>query len=166
MEEEKKPDQYLFIREVASITQLHPQTLRNYEKWGLVKPRRSEGNVRLYSLEDVEKIKKIKVFTQDLGINLAGVEVIFKLTEQIEELQKERDDIKKQLEEKNKKNSSKTSLINIGINRVIVTIKNLKYLKRWLNATFLSYLPFYRNINIYTSAVPQIKGYTYGIHLL
>ena len=103
MEEEKKPDQYLFIREVASITQLHPQTLRNYEKWGLVKPRRSEVNVRLYSLEDVEKIKKIKVFTQDLGINLAGVEVIFKLTEQIEELQKERDDIKKQLEEKNKK---------------------------------------------------------------
>ena len=88
MVENKKTERYFFIREVASITQLHPQTLRNYEKWGLVKPHHSQGNVRLISVEDVERIKKIKVFTQDLGINLAGVEVIFRLTEQIEELQR------------------------------------------------------------------------------
>ncbi len=103
MVENKKTERYFFIREVASITQLHPQTLRNYEKWGLVKPHRSQGNVRLYSLEDVERIKKIKVFTQDLGINLAGVEVIFRLTEQIEELQREREEMRKQLEERDRK---------------------------------------------------------------
>ncbi|HOQ67964.1 MAG TPA: MerR family transcriptional regulator [Candidatus Atribacteria bacterium] len=101
--ENKKTERYFFIREVASITQLHPQTLRNYEKWGLVKPHRSQGNVRLYSVEDVERIKKIKVFTQDLGINLAGVEVIFRLTEQIEELQREREEMRKQLEERDRK---------------------------------------------------------------
>ncbi|HPU08083.1 MAG TPA: MerR family transcriptional regulator [Candidatus Atribacteria bacterium] len=103
MVENKKTERYFFIREVASITQLHPQTLRNYEKWGLVKPHRSQGNVRLYSVEDVERIKKIKVFTQDLGINLAGVEVIFRLTEQIEELQREREEMRKQLEERDRK---------------------------------------------------------------
>lgn len=103
MEKEKKPNGYFLIKEVANITQLHPQTLRYYEKIGLVKPHRSQGNVRLYSLEDIERIKKIKVFTQDLGVNLAGVEVIFKLTEQIEELQKEKDKIKEQLEVKNNK---------------------------------------------------------------
>ncbi len=103
MVENKKTERYFFIREVASITQLHPQTLRNYEKWGLVKPHRSQGNVRLYSVEDVERIKKIKVFTQDLGINLAGVEVIFRLTEQIEALQREREEMRKQLEERDRK---------------------------------------------------------------
>ena len=103
MVENKKTERYFVIREVASITQLHPQTLRNYEKWGLVKPHRSQGNVRLYSVEDVERIKKIKVFTQDLGINLAGVEVIFRLTEQIEELQREREEMRKQLEERDRK---------------------------------------------------------------
>ncbi|MDI3542400.1 MAG: MerR family transcriptional regulator, heat shock protein HspR [Candidatus Atribacteria bacterium] len=102
MKKEKKFERYLFIKEVASITHLHPQTLRYYEKMGLIEPCRSQGNIRLYSLEDVEKIKKIKVLTQDLGVNLAGVEVIFKLTEQIEELRKERDEIKKQLEKKSK----------------------------------------------------------------
>jgi len=104
MEKEKKSEQYLFIKEVAKITQLHPQTLRYYEKMGLIEPHRSRGNIRLYSLEDVERIKKIKVLTQDLGVNLAGVEVIFKLTEQIEELRRERDEIKRQLEEKSKVN--------------------------------------------------------------
>lgn len=102
MEKEKRSERYLFIKEVASITQLHPQTLRYYEKMGLIEPRRSRGNIRLYSLEDVERIKKIKVLTQDLGVNLAGVEVIFKLTEQIEELRKEEDEIRKQLEKKSK----------------------------------------------------------------
>ena len=71
MVENKKTERYFFIREVASITQLHPQTLRNYEKWGLVKPHRSQVTFGFIVWKMWSGLK-IKVFTQDLGINLAG----------------------------------------------------------------------------------------------
>ena len=72
---------------VARMVALHPQTLRNYEQLGLVIPQRSEGNIRLYSPRDVDRLLKINRLTQELGINLAGVEVILHLTDQIEILQ-------------------------------------------------------------------------------
>lgn len=72
---------------VAQLVNLHPQTLRNYEQLGLVVPQRSEGNIRLYSQREVDRLLKINRLTQDLGINLAGVDVILNLTDQIETLQ-------------------------------------------------------------------------------
>jgi MerR family transcriptional regulator/heat shock protein HspR len=72
---------------VARMVALHPQTLRNYEQLGLVIPQRSDGNIRLYSPRDVDRLLKINRLTQELGINLAGVEVILHLTDQIEMLQ-------------------------------------------------------------------------------
>ncbi len=68
------------------MTQMHPQTLRYYERAGLVTPRRGKGNVRFYTQSDVERIKRIKVLTQDMGVNLAGVEIILRLSDQIEKL--------------------------------------------------------------------------------
>lgn len=76
--------EYFTIKMVAELTKIHPQTLRYYEKVGLIKPQRSKGGIRLYRKEDIERIIKIKTLTQDMGVNLAGVEVILKLTEQIE----------------------------------------------------------------------------------
>ncbi len=76
----------LTITQVAEITGVHPQTLRYYERAGLLKPARGRGGVRFYGEEEVRKITKIRMLTQDMGVNLAGVEVIFKLTEQIEAL--------------------------------------------------------------------------------
>jgi MerR family transcriptional regulator/heat shock protein HspR len=69
------------------MLELHPQTLRRYERIGLVSPARSPGNVRLYSPNDVERLRKICRLTDELGVNLAGVEVIMRLTQTIEELQ-------------------------------------------------------------------------------
>jgi MerR family transcriptional regulator/heat shock protein HspR len=82
---------------VARIVQLHPQTLRNYEQLGLVVPRRSDGNIRLYSQREVDRLLKINRLTQELGINLAGVEVILNLTDQIESLQIQVHDLAEEL---------------------------------------------------------------------
>jgi MerR family transcriptional regulator/heat shock protein HspR len=74
---------------VARMVSLHPQTIRNYEQLGLVVPQRSEGNIRLYSQGEVERLLKINRLTQELGVNLAGVEVILHMADQIESLQVE-----------------------------------------------------------------------------
>ncbi len=85
---EKERPLYL-ISTVAKMLNIHPQTLRLYEREGLIKPARTEGNTRLYSQEDIERLKTILTLTRELGVNLAGVEIILRLREQIEELQQE-----------------------------------------------------------------------------
>lgn len=74
------------IRVAASLVASHPQTLRMYEREGLVCPRRSQGNVRLYSERDIARIRRIQSYTE-LGVNLAGVEIIFRLLERVEQLE-------------------------------------------------------------------------------
>ena len=76
-----------FIGVVAQLTGAHPQTLRNYERIGLLRPGRSAGDVRMYSRRDVERVRRIRRLTKDLGVNLAGVEVILNLTEKLELMQ-------------------------------------------------------------------------------
>lgn len=73
-----------FIGVVAELTGTHPQTLRNYERMGLLQPGRSQGSVRMFSARDVDRVRRIRRLTQDLGVNLAGVEVILNLTEKME----------------------------------------------------------------------------------
>jgi len=73
----------------AQMLSIHPQTLRLYEREGLVAPKRSQGNTRLYSHRDVEKVKLITHLTRDMGVNLAGVEVILNMRLQMEEMQHE-----------------------------------------------------------------------------
>ena len=67
------------ISVVASILDIHPQTLRQYEKEGLIEPSRTQGRMRLYSQRDIDKIKFVLQLTRKMGINLAGVDVILKL---------------------------------------------------------------------------------------
>src|SRR5690606_3318377 len=74
---------------VARMLNLHPQTLRNYEQAGMIGPQRSDGNIRLYSEREVERLRTINRLTQEMGVNLAGVEIILRMTEQIEALQDE-----------------------------------------------------------------------------
>jgi MerR family transcriptional regulator/heat shock protein HspR len=84
------PDEpYYVIGMAARLVDLHPQTLRHYEALGLVIPQRSQGNIRLYSPRDIERLLKINRLTQELGVNLAGVEVILRLSERVETLQAE-----------------------------------------------------------------------------
>jgi MerR family transcriptional regulator/heat shock protein HspR len=84
------PDEpYYAIGVAARLVDLHPQTLRYYETQGLVVPQRSRGNMRLYSPYDIERLRKITRLTQELGVNLAGVEIILRLSEQMEALRAE-----------------------------------------------------------------------------
>jgi len=73
----------------ARLVDLHPQTLRHYEELGLVMPQRSQGNIRLYSPRDIERLRKITRLTQELGVNLAGVEIILRLNQQLKALRAE-----------------------------------------------------------------------------
>jgi MerR family transcriptional regulator/heat shock protein HspR len=77
------------ISAVATQYEIHPQTLRLYEREGLLKPSRSEGNTRLYTDSDLERLEVILSLTRDLGVNLAGVEIILNMREKMDAMQQE-----------------------------------------------------------------------------
>lgn len=77
------------ISAVAQHYGVHQQTLRLYEREGLLKPSRSDGNVRLYTDEDIERLEVILKLTRDLGVNLAGVEIILNMREKMDQMQSE-----------------------------------------------------------------------------
>lgn len=85
-----KSEPVYMIGVVVNLTQMHAQTIRLYERLGLVTPQRKSKN-RLYSESDVDRLRQIRRFTQDMGVNLAGVEVILELLNRMEQLQAERD---------------------------------------------------------------------------
>lgn len=85
---EEKP-KYYHISAVSRMYNLHPQTLRLYEREGLLKPSRSQGNTRLYTEEDLKRLELILTLVRDLGVNLAGVEVILNLRQKIERIEAE-----------------------------------------------------------------------------
>jgi len=80
------------ISAVAEQYQIHPQTLRLYEREGLLKPSRSDGNTRLYTDDDLERLEVILKLTRDLGVNLAGVEIILNMREKMAEMQRQIED--------------------------------------------------------------------------
>jgi len=86
------------ISVAAQMVDLHPQTLRTYERLGLVKPARTPGNRRMYSLADIERLRQIVRLTDELGVNLAGVEVILRMRERIIALQEEMEAMQAQFE--------------------------------------------------------------------
>src|SRR3984885_9583639 len=77
------------ISAVAEQYEIHPQTLRLYEREGLLAPSRSDGNTRLYTDEDLERLEVILKLTRDLGVNLAGVEIILNMREKMEAMQQQ-----------------------------------------------------------------------------
>jgi MerR family transcriptional regulator/heat shock protein HspR len=78
---------------VAEMLRLHPQTLRMYEKKGLIRPSRTEGRTRMYSSEDVEEIARVIRLTRDLGVNLAGIEIILKMRRRMLDMQHQLEDL-------------------------------------------------------------------------
>jgi MerR family transcriptional regulator/heat shock protein HspR len=88
--EDQFKDEPCFVISIAArMVGLHAQTLRYYERVGLIWPSRTVGRQRLYSPTDIERLRRIKTFTEDLGMNLAGAEVALKLVDRIEELENE-----------------------------------------------------------------------------
>jgi MerR family transcriptional regulator/heat shock protein HspR len=86
--DDNESDEPMFVISVAArLVEMHPQTLRYYERAGLLKPTRSSGKIRLYSQREIDRLRKISRLTNELGVNLAGVEIIMDLTERIEAMQ-------------------------------------------------------------------------------
>lgn len=86
---DKEPKNYYHISSVSRMYNVHPQTLRLYEREGLLKPSRSEGNTRCYTEENLKQLEFILNLTRDLGVNLAGVEVILNMREKIAQIEGE-----------------------------------------------------------------------------
>jgi len=91
MQRRKHEQKYVMISTVSERFGIHPQTLRLYEREGLIRPARSAGNTRLYDEDTLGRLEQILTLTRDLGVNLAGVEVILELQEQMDRMQAEVD---------------------------------------------------------------------------
>jgi MerR family transcriptional regulator/heat shock protein HspR len=103
---------------VAKILNIHPQTLRQYERENLVTPSRSGGRIRLYSQKDIDRIKMILRLTRDLGVNLAGVDIILRLKGHVETLEQDVNDLTHELS-KMRQNGS------VASNKTLVTKKSI-----------------------------------------
>jgi MerR family transcriptional regulator/heat shock protein HspR len=83
---------------VSKILDIHPQTLRQYERENLITPSRSNGRIRLYSQRDIDKIKLILRLTRELGVNLAGVDIILRMKETVDKMEKEIAELRHEVE--------------------------------------------------------------------
>lgn len=91
MSRRRRDRRYAMISAVAERLEVHPQTLRTYEREGLIHPHRSAGNTRLYDEQTIRRLETILALTRDLGVNLAGVEVILSMRDELERMQLEVD---------------------------------------------------------------------------
>jgi len=87
------------ISSVAEMYEIHPQTLRLYEREGLLKPSRTEGNTRLYTDEDLQRLEFILSLARDLGVNISGIAIILQMRERMEEMQRQIQDFVKYIQE-------------------------------------------------------------------
>jgi MerR family transcriptional regulator, heat shock protein HspR len=88
------------ISVAADLVGMHPQTLRIYEQKGLVRPKRTSGNTRLYSERDLERLRLIQRLTTELGLNLAGVEMVLQLEDQLSRMQRRMDRMEREMRER------------------------------------------------------------------
>jgi MerR family transcriptional regulator/heat shock protein HspR len=87
------------ISSVAEMYEIHPQTLRLYEREGLLKPSRTEGNTRLYTDEDLQRLEFILNLARDLGVNISGIAIILQMRERMEEMQRQIQDFVKYIQQ-------------------------------------------------------------------
>ena len=113
----RRADGFVMISIIAERYNIHPQTLRLYEREGLIKPARTSGNTRLYGEDEIRKLEMILTLTRDLGVNLAGVEVILNMREQMERMQGEVDRllefVRRQAEERRADPSRQHALVKL-----------------------------------------------------
>jgi MerR family transcriptional regulator, heat shock protein HspR len=98
MSRERSEPRYV-ISVAARILGIQTHTLRYYERIGVVEPSRSQGNIRLYSERDLEQLRRVKSLIEDLGVNLAGAEVILRMAQQIEQLQNRVQELEAEIKE-------------------------------------------------------------------
>jgi MerR family transcriptional regulator/heat shock protein HspR len=126
----KRKKGYFSISAVAKMFSVHQQTIRLYEKEGLISPKRSEGNTRLFSEEDVNRLEEIIYLTHTLGINLAGVEMILRLQKRMTKMQKEMNILFKQMQhELSEENEMSKAIIRDAASK-LASLKTGKQVKQ------------------------------------
>lgn len=130
----KKKIKTYTISAVAELYEIHPQTLRLYEREGLLKPSRSEGNTRLYTDPDLERLEIILSLTRELGVNLAGVEIILNMREKMDAMQREFERFFEYLRNHANEFSTRVETFSdsealIPISRLNVSIKRVREIK-------------------------------------
>lgn len=104
------------ISVVAKVLEIHPQTLRQYEREGLITPARSDGRIRLYSQRNIDEIKSILELTRELGVNIAGADIILKMRRQMMEMEEEIEELRSRLNSLNQNGS-------VPVSKQVVPIK-------------------------------------------
>ena len=127
----KKTRAGYMISAVAELYKVHPQTLRLYERVGLLKPSRSDGNTRLYTDGDLERLEVILTLTRDMGVNLAGIEIILNMREKMAEMQRQMEAFTSFVQEELARGlasagarASDTALVRVNAPKVIRVHKN------------------------------------------
>ncbi len=120
-----KNNKYYTIGVVAEMLNIHPHTLREYEREELILPMRTSGNIRLYSEDNIEEIRFIREMTQDMGVNLAGVDIILRMKRQIEDLHHIIENIEEPLREKIEKENSRKSALTPKKKTSIIKIERV-----------------------------------------
>ncbi len=96
---EHAPDDPVYVISIAArIVGMHAQTLRQYERVGLVAPKRTTGRIRMYSRADIARLRQVQRLMNDLGVNLAGVEVILRMNEKLQSMESEMEELRTQLQ--------------------------------------------------------------------
>ena len=114
-------DRGVFMISVAAeLAGMHPQTLRIYEQRGLIEPNRSPKGTRLYSQEDVERLRRIQELTTELGMNLAGVEKVFELEEELEQMRRRMDRLERRADQMRKQFEDEVDRVRRSFKRELV----------------------------------------------
>lgn len=111
------------ISVVAKILNIHPQTLRQYEREGLIEPGRTMGKMRLYSQRDIDRIKIILRLTRELGVNLAGVDIILRLKDKLDELDTENNNLKVEIDKLKNKGAARPPMVTKQSSYEIIIFK-------------------------------------------
>jgi MerR family transcriptional regulator/heat shock protein HspR len=106
------------ISVVAKILDIHPQTLRQYERENLIAPARSNGRIRMYSQRDIDRIRLILRLTRELGVNLAGVDIILRLKDNVDEMENDIAELRHEV-------SRLKNITSVAPNKALVTKKSL-----------------------------------------
>jgi MerR family transcriptional regulator/heat shock protein HspR len=122
----KKARTGYMISAVANLYKIHPQTLRLYERVGLLKPSRSQGNTRLYTDEDLERLEVVLTLTREMGVNLAGIEIVLNMREKMSEMQKQMEEFIRFVQEElarglhsAREPRAKEAIVRVGPPRVV-----------------------------------------------
>ena len=112
------------ISVAAELAEMHPQTLRMYERRGLIRPQRSSKSTRLYSLDDVERLRRIQQLVGECGLNLAGVERVLEMEEQVNQLQRRLDQLQAEVERLTEQAREELEAVHRSYRKEIVPFNN------------------------------------------